>query len=76
MTLYFLRERTERPEEWVPEEANSFKYNNNVDDEYAEILQVDEDESQGIVDIFSIHSANGTGNSLLCLKYRNEVFQE
>uniref|UniRef100_A0A5B6YGI3 Sodium/calcium exchanger membrane region domain-containing protein n=1 Tax=Davidia involucrata TaxID=16924 RepID=A0A5B6YGI3_DAVIN len=53
--------RTERPEEWVPEEVGSCKHDNNFYDEYSEILQVGEAENRSIVDIFSIHSRNGTG---------------
>ncbi|KAH7578329.1 hypothetical protein ACOSP7_000432 [Xanthoceras sorbifolium] len=52
--------RTERPEEWVPEEANSCKDEKNVHDEYSEILQVGEYENRNVVDIFSIHSVNSS----------------
>lgn len=43
--------RTERPEEWVPGEVPSPTHENNV---YGE-------ENRNVVDIFSIHSNNGTG---------------
>lgn len=45
------RERSERPEEWVPEEVNSPHK-----EDSSEILQCDEVETGTIVDIFSIHS--------------------
>ncbi|XP_048235777.1 magnesium/proton exchanger isoform X1 [Ricinus communis] len=53
-------ERTERPEEWVPEEATSDKHQHNAYEEYSEIVQVSEEDSRNIVDIFSIHSPVGT----------------
>ncbi|KAK0580268.1 hypothetical protein LWI29_000110 [Acer saccharum] len=52
--------RTERPEDWVPEEANSRKEEKNVHDEYSEILQVGENENRNTVDIFSIHSVDSS----------------
>ncbi|KAJ6972943.1 magnesium/proton exchanger isoform X1 [Populus alba x Populus x berolinensis] len=54
--------RTERPEEWVPGEVPSPTHENNVYGEYSdsEIIQVGE-ENRNVVDIFSIHSNNGTG---------------
>ncbi|KAA8549155.1 hypothetical protein F0562_000839 [Nyssa sinensis] len=52
--------RSERPEQWVPEEAVSCKHDNDFYDEYSEILQVGEDRNRSIVDVFSIHSKNGT----------------
>ncbi|KAG6748462.1 hypothetical protein POTOM_048385 [Populus tomentosa] len=54
--------RTERPEEWVPGEVPSPMHENNVYGEYSdsEIIQVGE-ENRNVVDIFSIHSNNGTG---------------
>ncbi|PSR94755.1 Magnesium/proton exchanger like [Actinidia chinensis var. chinensis] len=51
-------ERTERPEDWVPEEAASSKQDC---DEYSGIIQVDEDENRSIVDIFSIHMGSRSG---------------
>ncbi|KAL2499705.1 Magnesium/proton exchanger [Abeliophyllum distichum] len=54
-------ERTERPEDWVPAEAAKCRHENTVHDEYSEIPQVYEENSKGIVDIFSIHSENGAG---------------
>lgn len=53
--------RTERPEDWVPQEV-AFCKHDNVSDEYSEVLQDGEDESRSIVDIFAIHSGNGAGN--------------
>ncbi|KAJ4849281.1 hypothetical protein Tsubulata_021554 [Turnera subulata] len=55
--------RTERPEEWVPEEVPSLKHENNGYD-YSEIMQVSEDDRRNAVDIFSIHSPTGTANGL------------
>ncbi|KAK3194113.1 hypothetical protein Dsin_025423 [Dipteronia sinensis] len=52
--------RTKRPEDWVPEEANSREDEKNVHDEYSEILQVGENENRNIVDIFSIHSVDSS----------------
>lgn len=51
-------ERSERPEEWVPEESLLSNHNDN---ECSEILQVDEVQDGNIVDIFSIHSKTGPG---------------
>ncbi|KAL4603515.1 hypothetical protein ACB092_10G129000 [Castanea dentata] len=53
--------RTERPKDWVPAEATSCRYESKVCNEYSELHQVGEDEIKDIVDIFSIHSRNGTG---------------
>ncbi|XP_030946279.1 LOW QUALITY PROTEIN: magnesium/proton exchanger 1 [Quercus lobata] len=53
--------RTERPEDWVPAEATSCKYESKVCNEYSELHQVGEDEIKDIVDIFSIHSRSGKG---------------
>lgn len=53
--------RTERPEDWVPAEATSCKYESKVCNEYSELHQVGEDEIKDIVDIFSIHSIKGKG---------------
>uniref|UniRef100_A0A7N2N3A4 Sodium/calcium exchanger membrane region domain-containing protein n=1 Tax=Quercus lobata TaxID=97700 RepID=A0A7N2N3A4_QUELO len=55
--------RTERPEDWVPAEATSCKYESKVCNEYSELHQVGEDEIKDIVDIFSIHSRSGKENS-------------
>ncbi|KAM7275968.1 hypothetical protein ACFE04_017834 [Oxalis oulophora] len=54
--------RTERPEDWVPEEVDSSKHNNDVTDDYSQILQVNENDNGGIVDVYSIHSENGSGS--------------
>lgn len=51
MLLVIWSPRTERPEEWVPGEVPSPTHENNV---YGE-------ENGNVVDIFSIHSNNGTG---------------
>jgi magnesium/proton exchanger len=51
MLLVIWSPRTERPEEWVPGEVPSPTHENNV---YGE-------ENRNVVDIFSIHSNNGTG---------------
>ncbi|KAF6155568.1 hypothetical protein GIB67_004562 [Kingdonia uniflora] len=48
--------RSERPEDWVPEEVALCKHVVNDDDEYSEILQIGEEENMNTVDIFSIHS--------------------
>lgn len=67
------RERTERPEDWVPVEATSCKYEGNAYNVYSEI-NFGEDETRDIVDIFSIHSTSETGMFLTCLnviKYSN-----
>ncbi|XP_058225947.1 magnesium/proton exchanger isoform X1 [Rhododendron vialii] len=52
--------RTERPEDWVPEEVASCKHDNSVSVEHSDdILEVADDERKAIVDIFSIHSREG-----------------
>lgn len=52
--------RTERPEDWVPEEVASCKHDNSVSDEHSnDILEVADGERKAIVDIFSIHSREG-----------------
>ncbi|XP_026445162.1 magnesium/proton exchanger-like [Papaver somniferum] len=61
--------RADRPEDWVPEEANVSKDCKQDDDdagymEYSEIVGVEE--NRNIVDIFSIHSKNSPG-----LEYQN-----
>lgn len=64
-----FRERAERPEEWVPAEAAKYRPLDKVHDPHSEVSQVGEEESSGIVDIFSIHSGEGTGNfkkEMLC----------
>lgn len=48
--------RSERPEEWVPEEV--VKPDVNECDVYSELVSTDGDENENIVDIFSIHSAD------------------
>ncbi|XAR58427.1 hypothetical protein NMG60_11013812 [Bertholletia excelsa] len=51
-----------RPEDWVPEEADSYRYEpvNNACNEYSGMHQQSEDENSCIVDICSIHSQHGT----------------
>ncbi|OMO81937.1 Sodium/calcium exchanger membrane region [Corchorus olitorius] len=57
-------ERIERPEDWVPAEVASVKYDDDVHDGYSEMPPVvEEDEKKDIVDIFSIHSENQAGSS-------------
>lgn len=58
--------RSERPEEWVPEEAPLCKHENNVC-ECCEILPAGETENRNIVDVFSIHSSDGTGTLYCCI---------
>ncbi|KAL6339817.1 hypothetical protein AAG906_034905 [Vitis piasezkii] len=53
--------RTERPEDWVPDEAASRKQDKIVGDECSELFQVGDTENGNIVDIFSIHSGDGSG---------------
>ncbi|RVW54505.1 Magnesium/proton exchanger 1 [Vitis vinifera] len=48
--------RTERPEDWVPDEAASRKQDKIAGDECSELFQ----ENGNIVDIFSIHSGDGS----------------
>ncbi|GAA0186580.1 secondary carrier transporter [Lithospermum erythrorhizon] len=52
-------ERSERPDEWVPKEAALPRHDNNVHEDATEIHQMN-DETNSIVDIFSIHSRNET----------------
>ncbi|MCE2055897.1 hypothetical protein HAX54_043711 [Datura stramonium] len=54
-------ERAERPEEWVPAEAAKYRPLDKVHDPHSEVSQVGEEGNSGIVDIFSIHSGEGTG---------------
>lgn len=62
--VYFLpfRERAERPEEWVPAEVVKYRPLDKIHEPHSEVSQVGEEENTGIVDIFSIHSGEGTGN--------------
>ncbi|XP_022899066.1 magnesium/proton exchanger isoform X2 [Olea europaea var. sylvestris] len=62
-------ERTERPEDWVPAEAAKCGHGNVVRDESSKIFQVDEENSNSIVDIFSMHSENGAGPAYQNLSY-------
>lgn len=55
-------ERAERPEEWVPAEAVKYSPLEKVHDPHSEISQVGEEENGEIVDIFAIHSEEGTGH--------------
>ncbi|KAG5598257.1 hypothetical protein H5410_029627 [Solanum commersonii] len=54
-------ERAERPEEWVPAEVVKYRPIYKVHGPHSEVSQVGEEENSGIVDIFSIHSGEGTG---------------
>lgn len=63
--LLFFSGRGERPEDWVPAEAVSYMQMNKLHGEYSEILESGQDGDGKIVDIFSIHSGSGTGNSFL-----------
>lgn len=69
--MLFLREKADRPDEWVPPEVDPIKDNCKID-EYTIMSEVNEDERTGIVDIFSVHSVSGTGDLLLCYKYCSE----
>ncbi|XP_028771197.1 magnesium/proton exchanger [Neltuma alba] len=53
--------RSERPEDWVPEETDSSKQETHDHEEFPEIIY-DSEENKDVVDIFSIHSKNETGN--------------
>lgn len=55
-------ERAERPEEWVPAEVANYRPLDKIHDPHSEVSQVGEEENSGIVDIFSIHSGEGTGH--------------
>lgn len=61
---YQKRSRGDRPEEWVPEEIDTSKDDNDVHDVYSDAAQrAVESGNRNIVDIFSIHSAtNDAGN--------------
>lgn len=52
-----LSVRSERPEDWVPEEDASSVYNDNRDDI-----------SEDIVDIFSVHSYHNAGMHFLVFR--------
>lgn len=64
-TLSCIRERSERPKDWVPAEDTSYRQVNKIHKEYSEVLEDEEEQSKEIVDIFSIHSENMEGNSRL-----------
>ncbi|XP_058076128.1 magnesium/proton exchanger 1 isoform X2 [Magnolia sinica] len=55
-------ERSERPEEWVPEEPIFVKNADGECDQCSEIHPIDEEQDGNIVDIFSIHSKTRTGD--------------
>ncbi|XP_042414312.1 magnesium/proton exchanger-like [Zingiber officinale] len=76
--------RSERPEEWVPENENVFSDESNNDGN--EIIQVSESQDNGVVDIFNIHASQATsdleyksipdkdmGESTDVLYYRNVI---
>ncbi|KAJ0980647.1 hypothetical protein J5N97_008902 [Dioscorea zingiberensis] len=53
--------RSERPEDWAPENDDSCKDGNNEHGECQEILQFSEGNDRNVVGIFSIHSDKDTG---------------
>lgn len=55
-----IRERSERPEDWVPENDSLFNHGDNDRDGCCEILQVSEEDSS-IIDMSSIDSYEDTG---------------
>lgn len=55
----------------MPEEATLNEHADNVDDEHSEIILIGENNERSIVDIFSIHSGSGTGQSLKLLLCRS-----
>ncbi|KAG6494436.1 hypothetical protein ZIOFF_049462 [Zingiber officinale] len=55
--------RSERPEEWVPENENVFSDESNNDGN--EIIQVSESQDNGVVDIFNIHASQATSDILV-----------
>ncbi|KAH9610043.1 hypothetical protein KSS87_006870 [Heliosperma pusillum] len=52
--------RSERPQEWVPVEESPRKNVLHIED-HSDIIEVEDHENKNIVDIFSIHSDDGTG---------------
>lgn len=52
-------ERSERPEDWVPEASACDKGNNDT----CEVLQVGQNSDEDIVDIFSVHASNANGTT-------------
>lgn len=72
LICFVFSARTERLEDWVPEEVASCKHDKSVSNEYSDILEVGDDEHKALVDIFSIHS--GEGNQLLKAVYLDTVF--
>ncbi|XAR58429.1 hypothetical protein NMG60_11013814 [Bertholletia excelsa] len=61
--------RGKRPEDWVPEEADSCRSEpvNNAYNEYSEMHQESEDGNSRIVDIFSIHSQHAAESGILSI---------
>ncbi|KAK1293168.1 Magnesium/proton exchanger 1 [Acorus calamus] len=59
MNRCFNWERSERPENWVPEDSDPFNKEDGNYEGYSEIFQVGEDSE--VVDIFSIHSKRAIG---------------
>ncbi|KAK4482175.1 hypothetical protein RD792_009316 [Penstemon davidsonii] len=51
-------ERSERPEEWVPEETAPLRDGSRAHDKFSGILEIDEDINRNVVDFFAIHSGN------------------
>lgn len=54
-------ERSERPEDWVPESDKLFNHGGNECGDCFEIMPASDEKDDSIVDIFSVHSYNGTG---------------
>lgn len=55
----YFRAKGERPEEWVPAEEAVYQP---LRDQCSEIVQLGEEENRRMVDIFSTHSGDWTGN--------------
>ncbi|XP_074577788.1 magnesium/proton exchanger [Curcuma longa] len=57
--------RSERPEEWVPENETVFSNSHNSNEsnnDGNEIIQVSESQDEGVVDIFSIHTSKAASD--------------
>ncbi|XVF80957.1 hypothetical protein PTKIN_Ptkin15bG0117300 [Pterospermum kingtungense] len=59
------RSERPRPEDWVPAEVASVEHEGDAYEGYSEILPVEDDEHKEIVDIFSFHSENQEGTTLI-----------
>ena len=62
--FWCIRERSERPVDWVPAENISYGRVNKFHQEYSEVLKDEEEGSEQIVDILK-HSESMEGNSHL-----------